>query len=338
MLRHESETVERFSRSLVGSNKPDQRTPMRERIVISGGAGFVGSHLAEALAEEYSVVVFDNFSTGNERNLVTAKANNIRIVRGDIRNFDLARTVLRKAKAVFHEAAIVSVTRSILQPVLTNDVNVNGTLNLLLAAVANKVPWFINASSSSVYGEPKERWRDEDIQSRPISVYAVSKLASERYCLAFHRTYKLNAVCLRYFNVYGPRQRIGRYSGVITTFINNALKGKPLEIFGDGRQTRDFTYVTDVVQANLSALGNEEAVGEVFNIGTGVSTSINHLAKSVQRLQPNPPRIIYRAPRAGDVLHSEAVISKARRILHYRPRVELSDGLGNVYKWLKSGN
>jgi UDP-glucose 4-epimerase len=311
---------------------------MRERIVISGGAGFVGSHLAEALADEYSVIVFDNFSTGSERNLVNARAKNIRIVTGDIRNFDLARKVLRKAKAVFHEAAIVSINRSILQPMLTNDVNVNGTLNLLLAAVANKVPWFISASSSSVYGKPRERWLDEDIQSRPISVYAVSKLASEGYCLAFHRTHKLNTVCLRYFNVYGPRQRVGRYSGVITTFISNALKGKPLEIFGDGRQTRDFTYVTDVVQANLSAFGNEEAIGEVFNIGTGTSTSINQLAHSVQRLQPNPPRIVYRAPRPGEVLHSQALIAKARRVLRYRPRVELSYGLGNVYKWLKSGD
>jgi UDP-glucose 4-epimerase len=312
---------------------------MRDRVVISGGAGFIGSHLAEALAENYNVVVLDNFSTGTERNLVNVRADRIRIVRGDIRDFEVARTVLRKAKAVFHEAAMVSVTRSILHPLLTNDVNVTGTLNLLLASVANKVPWFINASSSSIYGEQKRGLIHEEMQSRPISVYAVSKLAAERYCLAFHRTHKLNTVCLRYFNVYGPRQCVGRYSGVITTFIGNALKGKPLEIFGDGSQTRDFTYVTDIVQANMSALGNEEATGEVLNIGTGASTSINDVAKSVQRLQHNPvPRILHKPPRPGEVLHSKAVITKANRILHYRPRVELSDGLRNVYRWFKSGN
>jgi UDP-glucose 4-epimerase len=251
----------------------------------------------------------------------------------------MARAVLRKAKAVFHEAAMVSVTRSILYPLLTNDVNVNGTLNLLLASVANKVPWFINASTCSIYGEQKGGLIHEEMQSRPISVYAVSKLAAERYCLAFHRTHKLNAVCLRYFNVYGPRQGVGRYSGVITTFIGNALKGKPLEIFGDGSQTRDFIHVTDIVQANLSAFGNEEAIGEVVNIGSGASTSINDLAKSVRRLQHNPlPRILHKPPRPGDVLHSKAGITKARRILRYRPRVELGDGLRSVYAWLKSGN
>src|SRR2546428_354727 len=179
---------------------------MKDRVVVSGGAGFIGSHLTEALSQDYDVAVLDNFSSGNMANLAHSSRESVHVVNGDIRDFRVAKSALRKAKAVFHEAAVVSVARSVQNPTLTNNVNVNGTLNLLLAAVANKVPWFINASSSSVYGEAKRGVKREDMTPKPVSVYAVSKLAAERYCLAFHHTHKLNSVSLRYFNVYGPRQ------------------------------------------------------------------------------------------------------------------------------------
>src|SRR2546422_6389588 len=200
---------------------------MKDRVVVSGGAGFIGSHLTEALSEDFDVVVLDNFSSGNLANLAHVPKDRVRIINGDIRDFSVAKSALRKAKALFHEAAIASVTRSIRNPTMTNEVNVNGTMNLLLAAVANKVPWFINASSSSVYGEAKGGVKREDMMPQPISVYAVSKLAAEGYCHAFHRIHKLSSVSLRYFNVYGPRQYIGRYSGVITKFVNQALNGEP---------------------------------------------------------------------------------------------------------------
>jgi UDP-glucose 4-epimerase len=310
---------------------------MKDRVVVSGGAGFIGSHLTEALSEDFNVVVLDNFSSGNVANLAHAPKDRVRVINGDIRDFSVAKSALRKAKAVFHEAAVVSVAKSIRNPTLTNDVNVNGTLNLLLAAVANKVPWFINASSSSIYGEAEVGAKREDMTTEPISVYAVSKLAAERYCLAFHHTHKLNSVSLRYFNVYGPRQYIGRYSGVITRFVNRALNGEPLEIYGDGNQTRDFTFVTDVVQANLLALGNEDAVGEVINVGSGSSTTVNQLSESVKKICDQPGlNVVHKEPRPGDVIHSRAVVGKARKILGYKNEVRLIEGLGKIAEWWKS--
>ena len=308
----------------------------RERVVVTGGLGFIGSHLTEVLSKQYEVLVLDDFSTGNLRNLANMQRKNIRIVRGDIRNPALAKSALQKAKAVFHEAARVSVTRSVKDPELTNDVNVNGILNLLIAAVKNRVERFIYASSSSVYGEKRTRLKRENIPLTPISPYAVSKLAAENYCMAFQKTGRLKTVALRYFNVYGPRQRLGPYTGVITTFLNKATRGESPIIFGDGNQTRDFTYVTDVVQANLLSLDSEDAAGEAFNVGTGVSTSVNHLASSVLRVCHQPKlRIVRKQARPGDILHSQADITKARRILGYKPQVKLEEGLDNVVSWMK---
>ncbi len=307
----------------------------KERVVVTGGAGFIGSHLVEALSKQYSVLILDNFSTGTMKNLDASRSSDVKVVRGDIRDPSLIRATLRHAMAVFHEAARVSVTRSVKDPALTNDVNVNGTLNLLIASVKNRVKRFVFASSSSVYGEKHTPSKREDMVPTPISPYGVSKLSAESYCRAFYRTYGLETVSLRYFNVFGPRQRLGPYTGVITTFIKRASKKQPPVIYGDGTQTRDFTYVTDVVQANLLALESHDAAGEAFNIGTGTSTTVDDLAKSVIRLCHQPKlRIVRKPARPGDILHSRADISRARKVLGYKSHVKLEEGLQHVVNWM----
>jgi nucleoside-diphosphate-sugar epimerase len=300
----------------------------KSRVMVTGGAGFIGSHLVEALSRRHSVVVLDNFSTGKLRNLSAVKSSSVRIVRGDIGDRRMVARVLRGARTVFHQAARVGVTPSVANPILTNDVNVNGTLNLLKAAVKNHVERFIFASSASVYAERPALPKREDMVPEPISPYGVSKLAAENYCKTFYKTYGLETVSLRYFNVYGPRQTIGPYSGVITTFTDRIKKGKQPIVFGDGSQIRDFTFVSDVVQANLLAMENDAAAGEIFNIGTGIPTSINTLAKTILRLCGRPRLGISRQEkRPGEVVHSLGDISRARRVLGYRPKVRLDDGL-----------
>jgi len=221
------------------------------RALVTGGCGFIGSHLVEALLNRNcEVVVLDDFSTGKRENLKSFEAcKNLTFVRGDIRNFDLVKTVVKDVEVIFHEAAIPSVVRSVEDPLLTHEVNVAGTLNVLKAGLDAGVKRVVYASSSSVYGDVKVLPKREDMPTIPISPYGVSKLAAEQYCKAFHQVYGLQTVCLRYFNVYGPRQTYGPYSGVITIFINKILKGESPMIYGDGGQTRDFTNVVDVVHA-----------------------------------------------------------------------------------------
>jgi UDP-glucose 4-epimerase len=310
---------------------------MKDKVVVTGGAGFIGSHLVRALVPNYSVVVIDDFSSGKAQNLRSVRERaRMRIVRGDVRDRFLVKSLTRKAEAIFHLAARPSVPRSIKNPVLTNSVNVDGTLNVLKCAVDNHVSKFVYSSSSSVYGESLTRLKKEELPPRPISPYAVSKLAGENYATAFYHTYGLPTVSLRYFNVYGPKQAPGPYAAVITSFVNRLLAGKPPIIFGDGKQARDFTFVSDVVQANLLAMNRERAIGEVLNVGTGRATSINDLAElAMQLCAKQKVGIIRGKSRVGDIKRSCADISKAKRVLGYSPQVQLRAGLRTVVAWLR---
>jgi len=303
---------------------------------VTGGAGFIGSHLVDRLLEKgFEVTVFDDLSTGQAENIVAYKSRKgFHLVKGDIRNFEAIRKAVKDIDLVFHEAALVSVVRSVENPILTNEVNVAGSLNLLKACLDAGVKRLIYASSSAVYGESQTLPRREDSPPQPISPYAVSKLTAENYVNVFHKVYGLESVCLRYFNVYGPRQAYGPYTGVITLFINRIMDNKPPIIYGDGEQTRDFTNVQDVVEANFSAIMNTRATGEVLNVATGRATSVNELASTLLRVMGKPNlKPIYQSPRPGDVKQSYADISKARQILDYEPKVGLKEGLKELVDW-----
>lgn len=300
------------------------------KVVVTGGAGFIGSHIVDRLLNEgLEVTVIDNLLTGRLENVSHHEGRkDFHLIRGDIRDLDVIGNAVKEADAIFHEAALVSVTRSVENPTLTNGINVAGTLTLLKSSMDSDVKRFIYASSSSVYGEAKTLPKHEELACQPISPYAVSKLAAENYVKVFHQVYGLETVGLRYFNVYGPRQTYGPYSGVITIFINRLLTGQQPIIYGDGEQTRDFTNVQDVVEANMLALVKKKAAGHVFNIATGVVTSVNELARMLlditgrRGLEP-----AYVNPRPGDIKHSYADISKANEILGYRPKIALREGL-----------
>jgi len=315
-----------------------------KKALVTGGAGFIGSHLVDRLLSEgFEVVVLDNLSNGSLENIAHHMGRrDFHFVRGDIRNRQLVKRLVKDVDVIFHEAAFVSVPRSVEEPVLANEVNVAGTLNLLEACLNSDVKRFIYASSSAVYGESEVLPKHEGLTPQPISPYAVSKLAAEHYVKVFYEVYGLKTVSLRYFNVYGPRQRYGPYSGVITIFINRLLRGEPPIIFGDGEQTRDFTNIKDVVEANMLALKSPGAVGEVFNVATGVATTINQLARMLQEITGRQElKPIHTKPRPGDIKHSYADIGKARKILGYQPQVPLRDGLAELVEWFKrrlSGN
>jgi len=315
-----------------------------KKALVTGGAGFIGSHLVDRLLSEgFEVVVLDNLSNGSLENIAHHMGRrDFHFVRGDIRNRQLVKRLVKDVDVIFHEAAFVSVPRSVEEPALANEVNVAGTLNLLEACLNSDVERFIYASSSAVYGESEVLPKHEGLTPQPISPYAVSKLAAEHYVRVFYEVYGLKTVSLRYFNVYGPRQRYGPYSGVITIFINRLLRGEPPIIFGDGEQTRDFTNIRDVVEANMLALKSPGAVGEVFNVATGVATTINQLARMLQEITGRQElKPIHTKPRPGDIKHSYADIGKARKILGYQPQVPLRDGLAELVEWFRrrlSGN
>ncbi len=299
------------------------------RILVTGGAGFIGSHTVDRLLQEgFGVTVLDDLSTGRIANIKHhLKNRRFRMIEGDIRDEKVVRRALKGIEAVIHEAAISSVEESIKDPIKTNDVNLNGTLNLLNLSVKEGVKRFVFASSASVYGDLNPPLK-EDFQPKPMSPYAVSKLSGEYYCKAFHKIYGLETICLRYFNVYGLRQRNNQYSSVIINFIDNLKKNKSPVIFGDGLQTRDFIYISDVVEASLIALKSKEGIGEVFNIATGKPTTINELAQTIIELKgKNNLRPIHAEPRKGDIRHSYADIEKAEKILKFRAKVSLEEGL-----------
>jgi len=311
------------------------------RALVTGGAGFIGSHIVDKLLKEgYEVTVIDNLSTGKSENLSRYQSNKeFHFIQGDIRNFNLIKEAVKGVDAVFHEAAVVSVPLSVEDPIGTNDVNVGGTLNILKACLNSKVKRFIYGSSTAIYGDTEKLPIKEESIPQPISPYGVSKLAAESYANAFYRVYGLETVCLRYFNVYGPRQAYNPYSGVITIFINRLLSNQSPIIHGDGEQTRDFTNVQDVAEANMLALERKIAIGQVFNIATGVATTINQLAKLLQEVMGKTElKVVHMNPRPGDIRHNYADISKARKILGYEPKISLKDGLTQLVRWWSRQN
>jgi len=305
------------------------------RILVTGGAGFVGSHLVDRLMKEgCEVAVLDNFSSGRLENVEHhLDSEKFCLTKGDIRNLDDVKEAVKNVDAVFHLAAIVSVPLSIENPLLVNDVNVKGTLNLLESSLKADVKRLIYASSSAVYGEVDRLPIDERCPTNPVSPYAVSKLSAEYYCKVFCENYGLDTLCLRYFNVYGPRQVSDSYSGVITQFINRIKQRKSPIVDGDGQQTRDFVHVKDVVEVNMLALECQHGFGEVINVGTGKQITINQLAEILLELSGRSDlKPKYVAPRKGDIRNSCADISKAIRALGYEPKVTLKEGLRMLLK------
>jgi len=306
------------------------------RVLVTGGAGFIGSHIVDRLTlEGVEVGVLDNFSTGDARNLAKTSHPKVTVHDQDIRDYSAVRKIVQEYQSVIHQAALVSVARSVEDPGVVNEVNVTGTLNLLRAAVEAKVQRFVYASSSSVYGDTETLPKRESMSTVPSSPYGTAKLAAENYCRVFAKVYGLKTVSLRYFNVYGPRQKGGFYSGVIPTFIRRVREGKAPVIYGDGLQTRDFTFVQDVVEANLLSLTSPLIKGgEVYNIAAGGTISVNELALSIVKLLGKhdlAPE--HTDPRKGDIRASYADVSKAREEIGYRPRFSLAQGLAETIAW-----
>jgi UDP-glucose 4-epimerase len=301
------------------------------KVVITGGAGFIGSHLARRLAMQNHCTVIDDLSTGRMQNIAEDIAEQrLEFIQGTILDLELLKRIFKDADYVFHQAAMVSVPRSIENPLACSLVNVTGTLNVLVAARDNRVAKVAYASSSSVYGDTPDLPRREHAKPSPLSPYAVSKLAGELYCRVFSSVFGLATVCLRYFNVYGPRQDPdSQYAAVIPRFIKRVLNGEAPIIFGDGAQTRDFTFVEDVVEANLLAM-DSSATG-VFNIGTGKSISISDLANVIMDIAGRSFAPICQEKRAGDVEHSVADISNASTF-GYKPKYNIREGITEILR------
>ena len=298
------------------------------KVLVTGGGGFIGSHLARAFVKGgHEVRVLDNFATGNRANLADLDSD-VEVVEGELRSYERVHAATRGVEVVFHQGALPSVPRSVQDPLTTGAVNVEGTLNVLLAARDEGVRRVVFASSSSVYGNSGDLPRVETANPDPISPYGVSKLAAERYCVSFSRVYALETVALRYFNVFGPNQDpTSQYSAVIPRFVTAITQGRPVSIYGDGGQRRDFTYVDNVVEANLLAAEANDANGAVLNIATGRATSVNQLADVIGALLDRPVEREQHPARAGDVRDSWADIARASEVLGWEPRVSLEDGL-----------
>jgi UDP-glucose 4-epimerase len=307
------------------------------RVLVTGGAGFIGSHLAAALVRRgHRVRVLDNFHSGKRENL-RAVAADVEVVEGDCVDADTARRAVKDMDAVLHEAAIPSVVRSVADPALSHRANATATLSMLLAARDARVRRFVYAGSSSVYGDQPGRRKREDMTPRPLSPYAVGKLTGEHYARIFAGLYGMETVTLRYFNVFGPHQDAGSpYSGVMGLFVTALLEGRAPVVYGDGRQSRDFTYIDNVVDANLRALDARGLRGQAVNVATGRAVTLNALLLTLSRLMGRPKKARRAPARAGDVRHSLADISLARRLLGYRPRVDLRTGLERTVDWYRS--
>ncbi|HVN86436.1 MAG TPA: SDR family oxidoreductase [Candidatus Binatia bacterium] len=305
--------------------------------LVTGGAGFIGASLAEALvARGERVRIFDNFSTGSRENLA-GFADQIEIVEGDLRDLDAVRRAMQGVTYVSHQAALRSVPRSVDDPLSSDAVNTHGTLHVLVAAREAKVRRVVYASSSSAYGDSELLPKVEDQAPQPISPYAVSKLAGEQYCRVFAKIFGLETVSLRYFNVFGPKQSPeSKYAAVVPLFIRAALQNQPLEVHGDGEQSRDFTFIDNVVQANCLSFTAPKASGETFNIACGERHSVIAIARTVERLLGRPVTIQHLPPRAGDVRHTLASIEKAQRLLDYRPAIDFEEGMRRTVAALRA--
>jgi UDP-glucose 4-epimerase len=301
------------------------------KVLVTGGAGFIGSHLAGRLLEDgHEVRILDNFSTGRRSN-IEALADEIEVVEGDIQSYERAHAAVRGCELAFHQAALPSVPRSIQDPLTSNASNVTGLLNVMLAARDAGVRRVMYASSSSVYGANPALPKSEDMTPLPISPYAVAKLAGEGYCRAFGEVYGLETVALRYFNVFGPRQDPrSQYAAVIPNFIAALLRGESPTIYGDGEQSRDFTYVENVVRGNMLAIDAPNVTGRAYNVACGESVTLNELFAELRDLLGGDVEPTYSDPRPGDVRHSLADVSAARRDLAYEPTVLLREGLSRT--------
>ena len=296
-------------------------------IVVTGGAGFIGSHIAWELVKDNEVIVIDNLYTGKEENVPPGA----KLVRADIRDYESIAKLISHADYVFHEAAQVSVVESIQDPIFTEEVNVIGTLNVLKALLDGHGK-LVFASSAAVYGDNPNLPLRETERPKPLSPYGVTKATAEEYLRVFNELYGVPTVALRYFNVFGPRQSANQYAGVISIFINRALNNEPLVIFGDGKQTRDFVYVKDVVRANILAAESRRSNGKVFNVATGRQTTILELAMKIIEITGSNSSVLFDKPRPGDIRHSLADISEIRK-LGFEPKFSLEEGLKKTVEW-----
>jgi nucleoside-diphosphate-sugar epimerase len=301
------------------------------RVLVTGGAGFIGSHLAERLCREgHRLRVLDNFATGRRESLASIH-DEVELVEGDVRSYEQVHRCVRDCELVFHQAALPSVPRSVQDPVTSHESNATGTLNVLLAARDEGVRRVIFASSSSVYGANRELPSREETPALPIAPYAVAKLAAENYCRAFSEVYGLETVSLRYFNVFGPRQDpLSEYAAVVPRFSTAMLDGRPPVVYGDGEQSRDFTYIDNAVEANLLAATAPGVDGQVFNIACGEAISLNTLLEELRGVTGSEVDAVHEAPRRGELRHSLADISRARATLGYEPGVSFREGLSRT--------
>ena len=316
------------------------------KYLVTGGGGFIGSHLTETLlGQGEHVRVLDDFSTGRRENLAPAETwaadggGSFELMEGDIRDRGVCERAMQGVDYVLHQAAIPSVPRSVRDPLSSHEVNVNGTLNLLLAAREVGVKRFVAASSSSVYGANPTLPKVETLATDPISPYALQKLAAERYCMLFHQLYGVPTVALRYFNVFGPRQDPNsEYAAVIPKFLTCVAKDQKPTIYGDGEQSRDFTYIANVVQMNLkSCHAGPDALGKPYNVGCGDRISLNDLLRDIGKLVGRPVEADYTEARAGDVKHSLADIGQAKQLVGFDPQVDLLEGLDRTWQAITGG-
>jgi UDP-N-acetylglucosamine/UDP-N-acetyl-alpha-D-glucosaminouronate 4-epimerase len=305
--------------------------------LVTGGAGFIGSHLAEALVRRgHRVRIADSLITGKRANLAHIDA--AEFVEGDLADLPVAERAVAGMDYVLHQAAIPSVPRSVKDPISSNSANVTATLNVLVAARNAGVRRLVYAGSSSAYGDTDVLPKHESMPTGPLSPYALQKLVGEQYCRMFTKLYGFETVIIRYFNVFGPRQDPGSpYSGVISLFATALLSGERPIIYGDGEQTRDFTYVSNVVDGVLRACEAPNVAGEVINVATGGRISVNELLRVMNRLTGGRVEAVYAEPRAGDVRDSQADITKARTLLGYTPTVSLEEGLRHTLDWFRAG-
>lgn len=304
-------------------------------ILVTGGSGFIGSNIVHALCKrgDVNIRVLDNFSTGRRENLSTLRGE-IEVLEGDLRDADTVARAVRGIDVVLHQAALPSVPRSIVAPVTTDEVNTGGTVKLLNAVRNAEVPRVVFASSSSVYGDGDELPKAENGPTNPKSPYAVSKLAGEHFCRVFSELYGIETITLRYFNVFGPHQDpTSQYSGVIAKFAESALSNSPYVVNGDGHQARDFTYVDNVVAANMLALEVDVSDASPINVATGHMVSVLDVASAFSELARSEVKIEFREAASGDVRFSQASIEKARRLLGYSPKVAFADGLARTFAW-----
>ncbi len=310
---------------------------MSDLYLITGGAGFIGSNLAEALVRDGERVrIFDNLSSGTLENLAAVR-DRVEVVEGDLRDFDAVRRAMQGVTRVAHQGALRSVERSVDDPLSSDAVNVQGTLHVLQSAREQQVRRVVYASSSSAYGDTEALPKREDQTPAPISPYAVSKLAAEHYCRVFSRLYGVETVSLRYFNVFGPKQSPeSKYAAVVPLFLRAAFQNVPLEIHGDGEQSRDFTYIDNVVLANRLSLTTPGVAGEVFNVACGERHSLLDIARSIGRLHGRELTLNHVASRRGDVRHTQASIERITERLAFRPAVGFDEGMRRTYDWFKS--